>query len=147
MIGGTAAAIAVGALLAFIVAAATCSGPSPGDAAYAARALALLTATLSVVVASGALMWRASDLTVTRPWHNRAWVWVCTSLTLAATVIAAVSGGASAGWPAWVIALVWPVVVLFVAVSVRSAGAATFEKEQRRRRFDFDTKLGMHSPR
>ncbi|KAA0174687.1 hypothetical protein FNF27_03810 [Cafeteria roenbergensis] len=147
VIGGTAAAIAVGALLAFIVAAATCSGASPGDAAYAARALALLTATLSVVVASGALMWRASDLTVTRPWHNRAWVWVCTSLTLAATVIAAVSGGASAGWPAWVIALVWPVVVLFVAVSVRSAGAATFEKEQRRRRFDFDTKLGMHSPR
>jgi threonine dehydratase len=66
---------------------------------------------------------------------------------LVSVAITIATGGLYSGVLGWLAAILLPVIVFFVAVVARSSGASAFERDQRLKRIDFDTKLGMHSPR
>jgi hypothetical protein len=124
------------------------SGHPIPRALLASQALGLLTAHLSVVSLSAVFMWRGSDASSVFPWQNVPWMWVCGTTTAVCAAVALATGGTDAPWWIWLGAIAWCVLVVMpVAVWARSTSAADWEKLQRRRRFDFDTKLGMHSPR
>lgn len=151
MVAGVSAAVCVlVALTAWLTAweAVQVNGKSPASAVVAGQAAALVSAVLSAVSASAPLMWRASDLALTRPWHNRVWVWCASGAAALSLLVALATGGLQAGPVGWLCALIAsPLGTLLVTVWARSCSAAAFEKDLRRRRFDFDTKLGMHSPK
>lgn len=114
--------------------------------------------TLLVVISAGFvhrshLMWQRS------PIRNRFWALVSLALILGQLLynqlVLQVNLGSSkipyeflASLPLhiWVISFMWPILVIGINLLVKLAEIKATIRQQRRARFDFNTKLGMNSP-
>ena len=133
-------------------------GGAARDAAETAADLALLELSLCVVALSASFMQHTASLRRMPPWENPVWRAAAPAAVMLQVLFvwarAALRGAAPADalrhmpYPLYVAMAIWPLAVLCVSEGVAKVReGAHYLRGVRLRRLEFETRLGMHSPR
>lgn len=137
--------------------------PPALDAAIArAEAGMLLVIGLSVLASSGSYLYRCESVVRMSPLRNRIWVATCALLLCVQVLISVLRAGTVGAdglslatfvcdvvpWPFWLaVIVVWPLTVLAIDECVKSHDRRHMTRYYKFLRMQFDTRLGMWSPK
>lgn len=135
--------------------------PAVTTAVDRAEAGMLLMIGLSVLASSCGYLYRTESLLVASPFRNRMWLGVTIVLAIAQVVISVLRAGligvdgsmlwqfvtGAIPWKFWLLFLVWPIVIIVVDEAAKAHDRAHLVRYYKFMRMQFDTRLGMWSPK
>ena len=104
---------------------------------------------LSLCMQSSSFLYRTHSILVQSPLNNLAWVCgVLVTMSVQTLIfVLSIDYFAWIPWQMWLVVFIWPFVVLILTEYVNAYDARTYDRYMKFLQLEFDTRLGMYSPR
>ena len=108
----------------------------------------------SLAAQSAGFLYRTDSMLAMPPWHNKFWLGGALVAVVLQAVLSAVQLFEHAPsvlewvpWELWLVVALWPLLSAAIGEKVKASDAEMYERDMKFLQLDFNTRLGMYSPR